>query len=209
MFPALIHRTKTIHNVFININPSPLWQLQDLLKDYEKNKCQKHYAEAVLSFNKMKQFVPVKPVITKEIKASALAKIKRLKIKKFIFMVPSANFVLKLEDSFWNGLSEKLRMNGYDIFINSPDLTIAEAFYIASLSKGIIGLRCGFTEVLSILPIPKYIIYTPCKHFDWVDIEEKLTLKKYPCVNVKTIFEYNSLKTDLSEIEYDILGRLK
>ena len=208
-FSALIHKNNKYHKVFININPSPLWQLQNLLKKYETQNYPKHYAEAILDFNDAKKFNYTQPIITKQIKEQALEKVKGLNLKKFVFIVPSANFVINLENSFWQNFFKKLQTLGYDIFQNTPNLTIAEAFYIASLSKAIIGLRCGFVEILSSLTVPKHIIYTPCKHINWTDIQEKLTLKKYPFVDEKTILEYDSTKTSLDKIENKILGALK
>lgn len=190
----------------ININPSTLKEVQILFNNYEKEIEKRHYTEVIKKFNNVKKFNFKSPILTGEIKRTALEKIQNLDINNFIFIINKANFVVPLEDNFWNNLTNQLREKGYDIYINDTDLTFSEAFYIASLSKGIIGLRCGFSELLSTLDVPKHIIYTPCKHNNIQNLQEILTLEKYPFVNKETLFEYNALKTELQDISNKILG---
>lgn len=77
-------------------------------------------------------------------------------------------------------------------------LTLEEAFYLASLSKGVIGLRSGIFELLAYIKnIPIVSIYTKFGqrgNFKEMASEKVLTgftLTKLPNVNVNNLFEYD------------------
>ena len=74
--------------------------------------------------------------------------------------------------------------------MNTTELNIAEALYLAQISKGIIGLRCGFIELMSMFDVTKHIIYTSCKWNTIPQIKNVTTLLNYPFVKPETIFEY-------------------
>ena len=119
----------------------------------------------------------------------------------------------KIEDDnsgFWQKIIDKLYDNGFDVFLNvikldskygcakTCFLTFEEAYYLASLSKNIVGLRSGFVEPLtSIQNVPITCYYTDFKDrgkLKAISAEKVIngfTLKKLPNVNIDNIFEYN------------------
>lgn len=118
------------------------------------------------------------PLIGEDIKKSALKKANRidLNLNNFIFLCPESQSNEDPPSDFWINIVDDLYHNGYDVFLNvlyqNPKygtaktcyLTFAESYYLASLSKGIIGLRSGFIEPLSsINNIPIICYYTNFK----------------------------------------------
>jgi len=83
---------------------------------------------------------------------------------------------------------------------NYPLLSYAAAIYLASKAKAIITLRSGFSELLSTLNVPQFILYT--KHrFSNISVEktcEVHSLQKYPFVNQSLINEF-CINGDLDE----------
>lgn len=206
LFPALINRIVKYRGHFFNINPSTLAQVQDLFNRYENKLEKRHYTEVIKNFNNVSVFNFVTPVFSEKIKNSTDLKTKKLNKDNFIFIVNDANFIQKIPHEFWSDLITDLKKKNYDIFINNPDFSISEAFYLASKSKGIISLRCGFSELLSTLNVDKHIIYTPCKHNYLPQLLEIMTLKKYPFVDPTTIFEYDAQINDVMSIKNIIMG---
>lgn len=152
------------------------------------------------------------PTITEDIKSSALKKANRigLKLDKFIFLCPESQSNENPDKEYWINLTDKFYAQGYDIFINAmslaPDygigktcfLTFEEAYYIASLSKQIVGLRSGFIEVLTTIKnVPITCFYTDFKDrgkLKAIDAETVLkgfTLKQLPNVNTGLIKEFD------------------
>ncbi len=119
------------------------------------------------------------PFISEDIKKSALNKANRigLNLDNFIFLCPESQSNEDPPGGFWINLVDDLYNSGYDVFLNvlnqnpkfgtakSCYLTFAEAYYIASLSKKIIGLRSGFIEPLSSI---KNVLIT-CYYTDFKD----------------------------------------
>lgn len=208
LFPMLTKRFIKYKGHNFNINPTTLKEVQKLFNDYEKNIETRHYTDVIKEFNKINNFSFKKPCFKKETETSLIKKTKNLNKNNFIFIINDANFVTKLPEKFWKELEESLKEKGYDVFINSQKLTISEAIMLADKAKAIIGLRCGFSELISTLNTKKYIIYTTCKHNNLPKLEQILTLKKYPFVNKETIFEYNILKDNIEIIKNKILGEL-
>lgn len=206
MFQSITNKSIKHRNFHFIIIPSCLWELQKLLTSYEEEKEKNHYANIIKNFMSIQEFEFKSPIIHKSIKEKAFSKVRDLNKENFIFFIPDANFIKTLPDDFWKILEYKLMQKGYDIYYNSQFLTIQESFYIASRSKGIIGLRCGFSEVLSILPIQKHIIYTPCKHNNLSNMINIFSLKKYPFVQVDTINEYDTMY-ESKEIIYNHIMR--
>ena len=150
------------------------------------------------------------PFISEDIKKSALNKANRigLNIDNFIFLCPESQSNEDPPNDFWINLVEDLYNSGYDVFLNvlnqnpkfgtakSCYLTFAEAYYIASLSKKIIGLRSGFIEPLSsIKNIPITCYYTDFKDRGLLSALDKhkvlkgFSLKYLPNVNINNIRE--------------------
>jgi hypothetical protein len=197
---SLINRTVKYKGHFFHVNPSTLQEIQILLNDYEKGVEERHYCEVIKNFNNVSGFSFKSPVFSNDIEESVNKKTRNLNKESFVFIVSEANFVFGLSDNFWRNLVGKFKEKGYDVFINNSELNIAEALYLAQKAKGCVGLRCGFTELLSTLDIPKHIIYTPCKYHSIPQIRKILSLKKYPFVNPDTIFEYDASDEIINEI---------
>lgn len=118
------------------------------------------------------------PIISEDVKSSALKKVKRinLNLEKFIFITPESQSNEDPQNGFWQNKIDEFYNNGFDVFLNTINLnpkygtaktcflTFEEAYYIASLSKEIIGLRSGFIEPLtSIQNVPITCYYTSFK----------------------------------------------
>lgn len=150
------------------------------------------------------------PLISESIKKSALKKANRisLNLDNFIFLCPESQSNEEPSGEFWVNLINDLYNRGYDVFLNvlhqnpmygtakSCYLTFAEAYYLASLSKGIIGLRSGFIEPLtSINNIPITCYYNAFKNrgrlkpLSAEQVLKSFSLKKLPNVNTNLIKE--------------------
>ena len=174
-----------------NVNPSTLNEIKDVFKAYENNSEKRHYTEIIQDFNNVYNFTYKKMNdISEHEKLELYNKIDFLEKKNFIFLINDVNWITNLSENFWKNLINKIHIAGFDIFINTPEYTIPEAVYIASQSKAIIGLRCGFSEILSSLNIPKHIIYTACKWHNIKNLRTYFSLEKYPFVNKSTLNEY-------------------
>lgn len=152
-----------------------------------------------------------KPIISEETKQNTLMKVKRigLNLDNFVFLCPESQSNENPKDSFWIDLTDTLYSKGYDIFINTislkPEygtgktcfLTFDEAYYLASLSKKIIGLRSGFIEMLTSNNVPIICYYTDFKNrglLKSINAERVLkgfSLKKLPNVKPDNIFEFD------------------
>lgn len=170
------------------------------------------------------------PIISESIKHSALQKAKRisLNLDNFIFLCPESQSNISPSTTFWKKLVDELYAKNYDVFINMLELkdeygigktcflTFEEAYYLASLSKCIIGLRSGFIEPLtSIKNLPIFCLYTDFKDRGLLKsissdvVMKSFSLKKLPNVLIKNIFEYNILHiSDAQEFANDILSKL-
>lgn len=171
-----------------------------LLKEQEKlniHTCYDSVKYLELNFKLLKNKVDIQPNINVDIKKNLIEKIKKinLDIDKFIFIAPEALSCHLLDIEFWRKISIDLRNMGYDSFFNITEnfqdynfckhinLSVEEAFILAQMSKGIISLRSGFSELFTFIHnIPVSIIYnTPIpvqmsiEHF-----KEISTLYSYP-----------------------------
>lgn len=191
--------------ITFNVNPSTLGEILEAWEKYRAKTETRHYVDVLKELNSIEKLTPSLPIIDDDVKQSALNKIKDLNKENFLFLIPDANFFHLLNSSVWDKIQEGLKEKGYDLFINSPDFSIREAYYIATLSKGIIGIRGGFSEVLSTINVPKHIIYTRNKARVWNSVDI-FTLKKYPLVNQDSIFEYECFEDDQTPIIEKILN---
>ena len=170
-----------------------------------------HYCEEICKTIGIKYpSAALHPVISDEARHSALEKAGRicLDLNNFVFLCPESQSNENPPDNTWLDLTDKLYKAGYDIFINaiklqpyygmgkSCFLTFNEAYYIASLSKKIIGLRNGFIEVLTTLgDVPIVCLYTDFKSRGLLSpiraeiVLSGFTLKKLPNVNPDNICE--------------------
>ena len=94
-----------------------------------------------------------------------------LNLQNFIFVTPEAQSITNTDEAFWDEIYNFIKKKGFDIFINSISeirkplfakhcsLTVEEAFILAEMSKGIVGIRSGLIDVFSQIKVPKYIIY--------------------------------------------------
>ncbi|MCD7780769.1 MAG: hypothetical protein LUH05_08885, partial [Candidatus Gastranaerophilales bacterium] len=153
------------------------------------------------------------PEISDETKQSALKKAERigLNLDNFIFISPESMSNESPNKNYWCDLCDKYYNAGFDIFINainqSPDygfgktcfLTFDEAYYIASLSKKIIGLRSGFIEILtSIKNVPITCLYT--------DFKDRGILKPIAAEKVMSAFSLKKLPNANEENIKEIIG---
>lgn len=146
------------------------------------------------------------PIISQEIRESALSKARAtgLNLSHFIFFVPEALSTTSVTPTLWETLSAELTRMGYDIYVNAQygvsswgkatRLSLPEAYYLASLSKGIVSIRCGFAEILSLLDVPKHIIYTHYRlnNLTAQQVQQATCIKQYPGVNPASVTEYDS-----------------
>lgn len=152
--------------------------------------------------------------ITEDLKESAISKAKKAKLnlENFIFIAPEASFFKPIPKSFWKKLIKRLKQKGFDIFMNSKKfegkkakLSLQEAISLANLSKGIITLRCGFSEVLTQTDPPLFSIEKYCnplfsKEEDNCEWNDYFNLLKYPNVDKSKTFNF-----DLRKFEEDFV----
>lgn len=164
-----------------------------------------HIVEAIKKWAGVEGFMPKTPAFSEEIKNSAAAKTKFLNKEKFVFFVPEANGTEKMPGSFWDKLSAGFKARGFDVLVNSVALTVAEAAYLASISKGIVALRCGFSEVLGNLRTPKHILYSNFRTVPSAPFKNIYTFEKYPFAGNGTLCEYAVDKMSEEQLIAEIL----
>lgn len=203
---ALITRKRKYKNIYFNVNPSTIKEVWRLWENYRQGKEKRHYIEILKEYNEVYELVYKQPIISESLKQGALNKIKGINKDNFVFLVPDANFFHSVSDAFWKNIKVLLEEKGYDCIFNSASLTIPEAYYLATLSKGIIAIRGGFCEILSAINAPKHIIYTK-NNVEVPNSLDVFTLKKYPNVNQDSVFEYicNQDKENENEVMEKIL----
>ena len=181
-----------------------------------------HYFDAMLKTLDLKREDVSKPspIISKKLKNDVIEIAKRidLNIDNFIILAPEALTSSQLPISFWKNLSNTLRKNGYDVFLNitntrfdiqakTHNLSFSELFALATMSKGAISLRSGLSEFL-IPSKAKNIIL--CTKFHWSsELTAEQCIKAYsvyglPFVNKKQVQEINVEKfsTEIELIKY-------
>lgn len=198
-------RNLKYRKISFNVNPSTLDEILVVWEKYRAKTENRHYIDVLKELNSIPTLTPKLPIISEEIKQSALNKVTGLNINNFVFLIPEANFFHLLNGTIWENIKNNLRQKGYDIYVNTPELTLPEAYYLATLSKSIIGIRGGLSEVLSTVNVPKHIIYTRNKARVWNSLQI-FTLKEYPLVNKETIFEYECFGDDPTEVINNILS---
>ncbi len=207
LYETLKTRNIKYKGITFNVNPSSLDEILAIWENYRQGLEKRHYIEVIKELNGISNINYKYPLITDSIKQSAMRKTKLLNKNNFIFLIPDANFFHLMNSSFWEAIEKYLKECGYDIFVNSKELTLPEAYYIATLSKGIIGIRGGFSEVCSAIDVPKHIIYTK-NRARVKDSIRVFTLKDYPHVNKETIYEYECFTDDYTSVYKQIIENL-
>lgn len=194
--------------IYFYVNKNFVYKLMDNYRDgVDKTNFAKKIAE-LFSINKerliLKRYLP-----TDIEKSKAIDYLWKNKINKnnFIFISQEAVSIEELSDDFWTKLESALREKGFDIFYNSKAVSITQAKIIASLSKGIVALRSGFSETLVELNIPSHVVYTSMK-INGISAQNLLnvySLKDYPYEITGNVFEYDNETMSEEEILDGIL----
>jgi len=118
------------------------------------------------------------PLIQEKYQISAKDKFDRLSLtkNKTVLISPEAISAKLLPQEFWQKICEKLRVKGYDVFLNIMDqknaiegvktdyLNFSEAFLFAQMCGHVIALRSGFCEVISNANANFHIVYSGLSH---------------------------------------------
>ena len=86
---------------------------------------------------------------------------------------------------------------------------LEEITYLAQLSKGVIGLRSGLTEIFSQFDLSMHILYTETFGIEAEKFIKLYSLKEYPNANRKMIFEYDTMEYNENEIINKIIERIQ
>lgn len=114
------------------------------------------------------------PTISEKVRENVFAKAQKcgLNLQKFVIIFPEAVTASKVSMRFWKYLIELFSENGYDVFVNSRSedyasmdakscsMTIAEIYYLASISQGIFALINGLVVTFALMDVPRYMLYT-------------------------------------------------
>lgn len=198
------YKGRTFYNIF------PFMHFVKLEKNIRKD-LDIHYCKEICKTMGIEYSIIAKlPLISEDVKSSALKKMHRigLNLDKFVFLCPESQSNEDPADDFWINIIENYYNKGYDVFLNVINLqpkygtaktcflTFEEAYYIASLSKEIIGLRSGFIEYLtSIQNVPITCYYSDFKDrgilpaLDAKRVLKGFSLKYLPNVNIDLIQE--------------------
>lgn len=127
-------------------------------------------------------------------KDRAISKIKKynLNLDKFVYLIPDSLSSICMSENFWKNLEKQLKFLGYDVFYNTKELDLFEAYYIATQSKAIIGMTSGFLEIMLQTGVPIYCIFTKLllHNVPAQKNAEIYTKKLFPNVKSTVIQEY-------------------
>ena len=207
---SLFHNHIRYKGIDFLVMQCPLKGMKNLAQDY-LNGNNEPYPIVIKKIHNLKEYSKVHMQFSDNDK-SIIDQVGNLNIDNFVFFIPEANCVRDISEEFWTKLAGKFRKKGIDVFVNtktgtsnygvSTQTTISQAMYLASLSKGIIAIRSGFSELVSTFPIQKHIIYP---YFKYEPITPKNMIKSYsittyPEVDKDKIFEYDTEKLSEDEI---------
>ena len=169
--------------------------------------------------------------ISEDLKNRVITKARKigLNLDKFVFIAPEAVSCEEYDNEFWVDLCKELQHNGYDTFFNIVDkdtdivgcsyktcnLTFAEAFVLAKMSKGVVSLRSGLTESLLQTNVPLFSLYTKFRDryvFNDMDIEYVLSgfgLNKLPNVDTQKVFEFNMSEENNEKVINQIITKIQ
>jgi hypothetical protein len=197
----------------------------DIFYKIGDNKKDAHYFNEVIEHYslQMTDAVRPKPAISKQKIESCMSKVKEINLNKdkFVFFMPEANTCSEWSLICWEKLASGFIERGYDIFVNTLNgrnpmtygkscyLDLEEAYALASISKGVIGLRSGFLETLSSLKdLLLHIIYTrfAARRVPLDKVLSMNSVKTFPWADVSNIYEYDSEKIPEETIIKQILS---
>lgn len=200
------YKGKTFYNIL------PYKHFIELENDIRKLNNVHYYERILVTLGlKNKELSPRVPVISETAEKNVLYKADKigLNLNKFIFLCPESQSNLPVKKEIWKELIDCFNAQGYDVFSNvirlSDDygvakscfLTFEEAYCLASMSKGIIGLRSGLIENLTTINVPIICFYTDFYErgaLNSIPVDKVLnsfSLKKLPNVYINNIHEYN------------------
>lgn len=163
----------------------------------------KHIKEAALEFLNIDKsifkysqpHIPAEEISRVKNKLSALG----IDVNNFIFINSSTSSMTDFPPGEFTRLCRELREYGYGILINNAEskkiFSFKEIIISAGLTKQIISLRSGLTEILCLYDIPIHAIYTKgsIENFN-----EHYSLLKYGFNNPYVIeYNYDETTTDL------------
>lgn len=188
-----------------------------LVEEYSQNKGE-HKCEVIKKWHNIKEYDSVYPTFDEEIIKSVKNKFDciDMNLDKFIFLAPESKGTKEIPQFFWELIIKNAKILGYDVFVNtrrgyselatSLNLSVSEALYLASISKAIISLRSGFTELCASLK------YRPSLFVLYNDFLQKITseyflkvytIKEYPFINKENIYEY----TVNDDLNYNLFAK--
>ena len=163
------------------------------------------------------------PHISQDIQRKVDAIIKEQGLKeKFIIFAPEAHSMQQLSVIFWEQLAEYFSSLGYDIYLNAHlhtwnipqakafPLTIAELYYLSTLSERIITMGSGLAVLLSLSGKQMDVIYTKfvnnTLNYTATQAIEKYSLKHMPQGIIGRVIEYNTDDVSPTEIMRNIMS---
>lgn len=179
---------------------------------YEKTGCANFYDYICKDFDLTKKTVMQKPKIDKSVALKIDRKLADKFKRPFIIILPSANSLNGVSDTFWKLLIQEFRIKGYDVFVNNKnacfsdsisfDTNIQEIFALAERSAGIIGLASGLSVLLTAANRPMDLIYTDFRifkpHISSKRIKDLYSVHYLPNVG-KKVREYDA--ADFTEMQ--------
>lgn len=191
----------TIHNQY-GLSRGKLFEISHhVFKKASENKSDNftQVYQKMLDIKELKYSKPEIPDKTKEEVINLYNNI--AKGKEIIMLTPHANSYDEKEISpeFWNTIAKTFEDNGYKIVFNSSsdkfnkfeqlNLPLFEQSYFATLCKGNISIRSGFTDVITVFGAQNQVVLFP-KSVKFITVKEKDHIKE-----MRRIFKFNESKT--------------
>lgn len=170
------YKTKE-HNIKLIFPKTYFDKVEDSLRD--KNAPVKHFIKHILNYLNLSEndFSRTQIKIADAEKQEVLDKVKNigLDVDNFVFFSPEANTCADIGLKSWLELKSEYESKGYDIFCNVSltkddykmfkqcDLTLKQAYILASMSKEIVGLRSGLLDLLVLTKVPMRVFYSKAK----------------------------------------------
>lgn len=149
------------------------------------------------------------PEISNNVKSNIKSYIEKNNLNNFVIVCPEANTCNNIQKTFWIHLCDELKKLNLNVYLNITDaanmlgnccssrFSHEEMIELAKYAKGIIGIRSGFLEILSLCRVPIFSIYLPfdkrgvLKPMKAENVLSGFTLKNLPNVDKDNIFEFN------------------
>ncbi len=203
----LKYKGQWFHVHHCTYDESTVWRQRKL-----EGKDKTHATETYKKDAGIKKFNDAALRFPEDVKKSTLKKVEGLNTDKFIFFAPEAQGAKRINADQWGVLFSKLKEAGFDVFVNtvsglypygrSARLSVAQAVYLASLAKGIVALRSGFSEILCAVRNRHelHVIYTEFRGFSTTDFFDTYTLVNYPFYNPDNTFEHKVTSKNKDDI---------